>query len=176
MVGGSKRKLGVPPAFVAGVWPAGGWLGAGWIDGFAGCEGVCAGAAAGRLTRRNSIVFAVPMSIARWLRSFTSVPRMTCGVMAKTVSSVEWSVVVWPQRYFKIGIWANPGMQLSDLVWESSRMPPIKLDSPSLKRISPKSTFFWRVTGWVMPPMFAWLTTEETSMVILRLTSGLAWT
>ena len=81
-------------------------------------RGVCAGAAlpagtaCGLLTWRNSIVFAVPISIARWLISFTSVPRMTCGVMAKTVSSEEWSVVVWPKRYFKIGIWANPGMPL----------------------------------------------------------------
>src|ERR1700722_15541240 len=117
MVGGSNRKPGVAAAeFGAGGCPAG--FDGGWMDGFAGCDGVWPGAvpdACGRLTWRNSMVLAVPISMARWLISFTSVPRMTCGVMANTVSSEEWSVEVWPKRYLRMGICANPGIPLSDL-------------------------------------------------------------
>src|SRR5258708_211869 len=169
MVGGSKRNAGAPPLDWfggGGCVPGPGFAGFGVGGfGFASCiEGDpvagadCCGGAwpvadplpnAGvvGLTWRSIIVFAVPMSMGRWLASLISEPRMTWGVMAKTVSSEEWSVVVWPKRYFRIGICARPGMPLRERVWESSMMPPIRLDSPSRRRISPRSTFFWPMMG-----------------------------
>src|SRR5450432_1890935 len=97
MVGGSNKKAGAPPAawFGVGGWvPGAGFAGfgvggfgfTGWIEGdpFAGVD-CCAGVAG--LTWRSMIVFAVPISMGRWLASLISVPRMTWGVMANTVSS-----------------------------------------------------------------------------------------
>ena len=70
---------------------------------------------------------------------------------------------------------ANPGIPLNDLVDESSKMPPIRLGSPSARRIS-CSIFFCPMIGWLMPPMLDCPTTDEISIVIFSVTSRSACT
>src|SRR5260370_1137134 len=49
-------------------------------------------------------------------------------------------------------------------------MPPIRLTSPSLRRIS-CSILRCPMTGWSMPPMLTWEVTAEISRVIFNVTS-----